>query len=147
MFWRCMRITTTSHYCSSRFSVRATALDRFCAACGLDETQTSGVLASICQVELFERLGMAHTCCAGGRSGYSMRPEVPRKEQMRLQEEDFHLGAQLEMLMDEYHNGRLHYDGPSVQFWNPVVGDCRPDSSAANRRGNMQEQSAAGFPQ
>lgn len=60
-----------------------------------DELAVANLETSV-RLELFNRLGMAHTCCSSGRLW------VDEEENVRLRDEDEELAEQLEVLMDVY---------------------------------------------
>lgn len=76
----------------------------------IDEWQAGNTLTAICRVELFERLGMAHTCY---RAWNGHGPA----ERHRLREEDSHLNDHLSLLMAEYKHTRKLAAATSWEFW------------------------------
>lgn len=67
------------------------------------------------RLEIFERLGMAHTCCAGARHGAdywsdTTGPTTPsEQERRRMQDEDAELATTLEALMEQYRSLRSRW--------------------------------------
>jgi hypothetical protein len=65
--------------------------------CGASPDQTRKYMAGACRLEVFSRLGMAHTCC---RMNTSFRcANLSEEARMELQEEDTELNTQLELIM------------------------------------------------
>ncbi|KAK3995174.1 hypothetical protein QBC44DRAFT_320630 [Cladorrhinum sp. PSN332] len=110
------RITTSGrpfyyrHKASSYWN-RELILDFLFSILELDEEQIGGILFSICRVEIFERLGMAHTCCGRWTT-------ISEEEHITLREEDGYLLAQLDLLMGEYRYSRTQHTGSLWQHWN-----------------------------
>ncbi|TLS30956.1 hypothetical protein PpBr36_03856 [Pyricularia pennisetigena] len=126
------------------------SLHQWCDAWALPDQQKELYYAEACRLEIFERLGMSHTCCASGRRKdyieriggikdmLSSRPEtyqagqppvnVPKRwpraddaERREIQEEDRELKAQLDSVM-------CHYDKMRALFLtSPVCGDAGED--------------------
>lgn len=88
--------------------------------------------ADICRLELFERLGMAHTCCAtaGHRSLNAQAYQTPSEdEQRRLRDEDFELARYLDLFMVEYYTASAAYGDKDDQFrsvWWEVIDQILP---------------------
>jgi hypothetical protein len=68
-----------------------------------DSVETSIAWKAFCRLEIFTRLGMAHTCCKYGYHFSNVRIVTP-DEQSELQDEDTKAGfvSKLEYFMDEY---------------------------------------------
>ena len=118
MFWRGMfsAFNRSGHHVS-RHQNRGWMLERFCQLCNLDDVQMSAILAHICRIELFERLGMAHTCCE--LKGWEVGPSEEERaaERRRLQEEDSELAGHLDVILEEYVAGYKQYEGQAKGFW------------------------------
>jgi hypothetical protein len=69
------------------------------------------------RVEVFNRLGMAHTCCYS-RYDFQLNP-ISQEELPELRDEDEKAGyvEQLSKWMDEYRKEQLAFDGPEDKFW------------------------------
>jgi len=118
LFWRCKGPNQFGNplYCRRRHRNRGYMLEKFLAMCNLEKTQVDQVLGEICRIELFDRLGMAHTCCRLARA--RKRESPSDEEQSRMQEEDRELATQLDLLMAEYNKGRLCFQGQARDYWN-----------------------------
>jgi hypothetical protein len=70
------------------------------------------------RVEIFHRLGMAHTCC---KSQYDWYPgtRLSREERDELRDEDEKTGhvEELNKWIHDYRNEQLAFDGPKDSFW------------------------------
>ncbi|TLD05438.1 uncharacterized protein PgNI_09187 [Pyricularia grisea] len=111
-------------------TARDGCLHQWCEAWALPNPQKELYYAEACRLEIFERLGMKHTCCASGRrkdyierihglGGLRSRfdayqagipqanipnrwPRVDDAERQEIQEEDCELKAQLDRIMHHY---------------------------------------------
>lgn len=110
-------------------------LERYFALCGLVDSQVKTTLRALCRVELFDRFGMAHTCCLG-RHGpfwddmYALRWKVRKpkrgvlwalkmdEEVEDIREEQSEYSGQIDMLMAEYMAADATYQGTARDFWN-----------------------------
>jgi len=135
MFWYCsypaVEHILPSHLCQTRHHNLINILELFSELCDLSETQLSTLYAAICRSELFQRLGLTHTCCHCDLPG--IRPALAGEERRRIQEEESELKSQLELLIAEYHSAWSRYDGPIMSFWAHwwhVVGKILPPLTA-----------------
>ena len=113
-FWRCGNLFIDHQIC--RLISRDTlfnALNVWLDMCGLDDTQSEVCYEEVCRLEVFDRLGLVHTCCAF-QDEELLTPEVDRKE---VQEEDKELNVQLDLTVHTYRNGREKYTGNPKNFW------------------------------
>lgn len=85
--------------------------------CLLDSAQTLQYYKSTCRVEIFHRLGMAHTCCTYLDTHKVLKNTMEKDQQRQLQDEDSELLEQLELLMEAYEKLQREYDGPFLSFW------------------------------
>ena len=86
--------------------------------------------SEICRLQLFNRLGMRHTCCMlrDGKEQYSqnhnhshLSPELDEMnslEQAQFREEDTYAKSQLDSFMTLYHELKAEYRDHSDMFWN-----------------------------
>jgi len=95
-----------------------TCVEEWFQLCGLNETQIALQYREICRLEIFDRLGMAHTCCTYGEKMKIIRRTMDEDKQMQLQEEDFDLAKQLNLVMEAYERMRRGYVGDFRCFWN-----------------------------
>jgi hypothetical protein len=68
--------------------------------------------AEVTRQEIFERLGMAHTCCNDRKT-----TTLAESEKRRLRGEDKELASQLEDLMAEYKKARSMHGDNITDFW------------------------------
>ncbi|KAK1754889.1 hypothetical protein QBC47DRAFT_382070 [Echria macrotheca] len=134
MFWRC-RFGAYHAWkepgvasCRCRHLTRNRMLQRYSVLCNLGDMQMGRTLQALCRLEIFERMGMAHTCCSITREGewetgferqyIQQRVTRPDEDRLALQEEDSELASQLDMFMAEYASASAAYDGPVRELWN-----------------------------
>ncbi|KAK4457676.1 hypothetical protein QBC42DRAFT_278542 [Cladorrhinum samala] len=101
----------------SQYWNRAVLLDLLCRALGVDEGRLYNILGAICRLELFERLGMVHTCCRSWDWWDDDPQSDSEAECQRLHEEDGHLNNQLDLLMAEYQHSSKKTAVTSWEFW------------------------------
>lgn len=108
--------------CTSWDVINKTLKDwmRWCDCDPADQTLLDG----ICRLEIFQRLGMAHTCCEvwtpiDEELGYNKlcASFVSESEREQLQEEDFSLKVQLDALLETYAFLFRQYLGSVESFW------------------------------
>ena len=109
--------------------------------CQLDETQAREYLRDACRLEVFTRLGMAHTCCKFQRDNHNGR--VPRRQERdeelcrELEDEDTELAEQLEGIMEAYDTALSEHQGSTEEFWTRWWADLQsllPEISAEERK-------------
>ncbi|KAF2266126.1 hypothetical protein CC78DRAFT_542831 [Lojkania enalia] len=93
------------------------SLEKWVQLCRLDRAQTTLYYNEMSRVEIFDRLGMAHTCCT-----YSDRPRISKEtmeevQQGQLRDEDSQLSGQLNLIMEAYEQLRKEYTGNFPDFW------------------------------
>lgn len=101
-------------------AVLKSTLDDWVQSCRLDKAQTKLYYQEMCRLEIFERLGMAHTCCTfttSWRSKEIERESMEDEEQRRLQDEDSILKRQLKAIMKAFEQLRNEYPGDMRDFW------------------------------
>ena len=78
--------------------------------------QKESCCEELCRLEIFERLGMAHTCC--NVKAYSDECFVPSDEECHeLREEDNHSNQALELYMSIYARLQREHFGTFSDFW------------------------------
>ncbi|KAH7391171.1 hypothetical protein DE146DRAFT_663677 [Phaeosphaeria sp. MPI-PUGE-AT-0046c] len=92
-------------------------LDHWISLCRMDEAQSILYYQAMCQLEIFERLGMAHTCCTYTTTRSIKRESMEDDEKGRLQDEDSDLKRQLTAIMSAFENLRKEYPGDLREFW------------------------------
>ena len=115
--------------------------------CGLDGNQADAYLNDACRLEVFTRLGMAHTCCTFEIScrwvdcyshvQFPTRHEMDEQERQELQEEDEDLRKQLEAIMDAYNTASQLFQGTREEFWEwwwEILQPLLPEIPATDRR-------------
>ncbi|KAL8929960.1 MAG: hypothetical protein Q9208_001104 [Pyrenodesmia sp. 3 TL-2023] len=82
---------------------------------GLNEAQSQLCHRAFVQSEVFDRLGMAHTCCKFNMSARrsSMHPE----DQRQIQDEDMELKQQLDLMVEAYEGYLDRHAGDVRSFW------------------------------
>lgn len=70
--------------------------------CEVSETQAEWYIEQACRLEMFERLGMAHTCCRRPARDGTDQSAVSDELRDELQKEDQESKEQLELLMEEF---------------------------------------------
>lgn len=115
-FWKCNGVWW-SHDCCEPGTRRSLseALEQWINVCRLDEAQSQLCHRAICRLEVFDRLGMAHTCCKSVDG--KLRSWIPREEREQLQAEDQELNQQLDLIMQAYESSRERYIGGVRGFW------------------------------
>ena len=98
-------------------SVRIDALHKWLSLCTVDETQSKECYEDILRLEVFDRLGMAHTCCR--RQGLYM----DETDQEDLWEEDAVLREQMELIIEGYLKCYERYAGGLKRFWKSCFQD------------------------
>jgi hypothetical protein len=83
----------------------------------MDEAQIMLYYQEMCRLEIFNRLGMAHTCCTYTATKSIERETMENEEQRRLQDEDSILKRQLAAIMKAFENLRNEYPGDMKDFW------------------------------
>lgn len=114
-----------------KYGERIRYFENYCTLCGLDETQFKKALAALCRAELFDRLGMAHTCCwdLEHRFLYDKEDRIAGQTHFRwelhspedwdgLRAENFEYARQLDLLMEEYGSASSSYKGSIKDLWN-----------------------------
>jgi hypothetical protein len=118
-------------------------------SCHLDDDQAREYLRDACKLEVFTRLGMAHTCCEFDGNG-PRSFEFPRRRtrdpgtQEELREEDEELSGQLDAIMEAYDKALATRGGTIGEFWEwwwTTLEPLLPELPAEQRRrtfGNHQ---------
>jgi len=117
-------------------------LQEWCEGCLLDGALTALYFEDAVRVEVFERLGMAHTCChmAPLSISHSIRPEgmrcVSDEERHQLQDEDSELHEQLGLVMKAYRRyAQEHVNWPredTLKGWWPLLDEILPEGDEGN---------------
>lgn len=89
---------------------RSCLLTPFILAWNMDYEEEELTYSESARLDVFERLGMAHTCC-------EVKETLTAEERERLREEDAELAKQLDSLIAEYHRGRQAHTGSAESFW------------------------------
>jgi hypothetical protein len=93
--------------------------------------------AELCRLEVFDCLGLTHTCC--GHDSFYKSP-MPEKERVQCQQEDSELKSHLDLIMAAYSEARLAHAGAIDQFWVSWwkdLGQILPALSSLERRWRM----------
>ena len=132
-FYCCWNCDTTIGYSSHESCKSITSgtlfrfLDKWLSLCGLDEGQSELCYKEAFRLEVFDRLGMAHTCCRHHNTydtynGYR-RLSIDEKDRKQLQEEDSELKEQLDLIIQAYQNRCNKRSGGLKDFWESCMQD------------------------
>lgn len=94
-------------------------LDIWLSLCGLDEGQSELCYKEAFRLEVFDRLGMAHTCCGHQKSFMDENDQ----KQLREEDEDSELKEQLDTIIQVYQNRYTKHSGGLKDFWKGIVQD------------------------
>ena len=115
-FWRCGPNLFDHRDCQLITSgILSSALEKWICLCGLDEAQSELCHEEICRLEVFNRLGMAHTCCE--HKELRRRTLMPEEDRKQLQEEDKELKEQLDLILQAYRCSRKKHAGDLKNSW------------------------------
>lgn len=121
MFWRCGvgGYDMGAHEnCIMRPETRRLKLQGWVRAWPLFDFEKECYYREICRLELFERLGMAHTCCATRLSRDHFVTALSAEEQESLRSEDAVSADQLKFMINEYQKTRKKLRKLSLdEFW------------------------------
>lgn len=126
--------------------VRDLMLRNWCGLCLLDDMSTAIYFEDSVRLEVFDRLGMVHTCCEV-RSRDHGHPDdlearcAPDEERQQVQYEDAELCEQLELVMEAYH-GHVqrhagYFRGAMLEGWWPLLDEILPQPVDYKGRGWM----------
>lgn len=117
-FWSCNLYTKDHQGCLSiNKSLLDLNLEIWTQLCRLESSQIKMYYAEICRLEIFDRLGMAHTCCGYVDSEAIRLVTMKTENQSQLREEDVHLVEQLNLLMKNYNRLEIAHKGNFREFW------------------------------
>ena len=128
-FWRCDTLKWAHKGCGSMASdTLFKALDKWLCLCGINAAQSKTCYEEIFRLEVFDRLGLAHTCCA--HRDYdtwdkhrTSRSSMDEKDREQLQEEDSELKEQLDLIVQGYQNHYKKHAGDLSDFWKSCMQD------------------------
>lgn len=98
-------------------AVLTTRLQEWLQFAQIDEAVASVYYDEMCRVEIFDRLGLAHTCCTVFDGFYVKRKTFEEEMRNELHEEDSTLREQLELIIEEYQRLKGIYPGTILEFW------------------------------
>ncbi|OTA97084.1 hypothetical protein M434DRAFT_8269 [Hypoxylon sp. CO27-5] len=113
-FWRCGdRYHSRGEWCKIRLACRTENLQRWTSTLKLSRMLKEYCYRAICQLELFERLGMVHTCC---KCEEEFKYDIIEKRRIRSEDKLSvrHLGKLLRLYKN---TRRLFFDFPIEHFW------------------------------
>lgn len=120
LLWRCNE-SRWNRVCQedNTFFRRSESLHSWIQQWRVPELEMELVYSGVVRLELFERLGMAHTCCGNAPSYQSfVRRMCPdEQERVRLQDEDSELALQLNDLAAHYKKARGEHVGGAENLW------------------------------
>ena len=143
-FWKCHALRFNRHSsCQSTTTKKLVSmLDEWLYLCYLNQGPSEKCYKEICRLEIFDRLGMSHTCCTSQLHIYEDEAfeEIPREELREVQDEDKDLQEQLDLLMCIYDNARSKHIGSLKEFWedwmeslDEILPDLRPGERCITR--------------
>jgi hypothetical protein len=74
-------------------------------------------LAAMTRILLFDRLGMAHTCCCFDYRNLHKRTVKDPDEILELRSEDEEMARELDQWMERYEDGKMSFRGNRWRFW------------------------------
>lgn len=140
IFWRCDALVYHRIHCEPITSeILYDALEWICQD-GLDETQSELCYEEVCRLEVFDRLGMTHTCCRYHQIKRK-RSSMTEEDRNQLQEEESELAEQLELILDAYKNSRKKFADDLKDFWkiwsqklDQILPEFTPEQRCRHRR-------------
>ena len=121
MLWRCAYIGDSHQSCSSLSCNQLIgALGEWVNLCRIESTDLGRCFEEMCRLEVFDRLGMVHTCCTQSRSSMDPRDQAERE---RLAKEDSELNTQLELILLCYRSRSKHEQGKLPDIWTRFIHD------------------------
>ena len=130
--WKCNYLTHVHGNVNCRHVTQKTlftALLVWLQLCGVEESAVTTCFQFICQLELFDRLGMKHTCCNRRyewpghemwremKSLRTIKVQEENEDEQEILEEDSHSQEQLDLLMHAYKAYPRQHDGDVYEFW------------------------------
>lgn len=95
-------------------------VEKWLALCNTDATLLPSCYDVICRLEVFERLGMVHTCCMYRRNAYfycATRQPMPEEEGSSIWNEQAGLRQHLDLIMKAYRTKWENERGDFMNFW------------------------------
>jgi hypothetical protein len=146
--WVCNPRWTAHEGCKSMTTaVLMSTLDKWVQICRMDEAQIMLYYQEMCRLEIFDRLGMAHTCCTYTATYSIERKSMEDEEQRRLQDEDSILKCQLTAIMKAFGNLRNEYPGDVKDFWmhwwqrvNEILPELNPEERCRCKGLNREDK-------
>lgn len=118
-FWKCDDIPFGHGDCESVASdTLFNALYQWLCLCDSDEAQSEFFYKEVFRLEVFDRLGMVHTCCSQQRPSF-----MDEEERNQLQGEDKELKEQLDLIIQGYQNRYKKHTGGLNDFWKSCLQD------------------------
>ncbi len=89
--------------------------------CGLTRGERQDCIEDAVRLEIFERLGLAHTCCSArfqtlGSLRYVGRRPTPHEQRQDLQDDDAELSLQLELMMAAFQTFQWRFCGSDQEM-------------------------------
>ncbi|KAH7393685.1 hypothetical protein BKA64DRAFT_93224 [Cadophora sp. MPI-SDFR-AT-0126] len=126
LLWRCPHSDSSyqsggiNHCFGVDMTRKIKILRKWLSCWSMSKKTQNFIYDEIVRLQLFDRLGMAPTCCA--QNGY-VCPEnmesglMPKDEKARLREGDSELSKQLQILLHEFRRGKSKFSGCFDDFW------------------------------
>lgn len=137
MAWKCFG-SFSNHDGCGRMTSKALfhARDWVLSLGNFEKSQVGLLDEGICRHEVFDRLGMVHTCCEADYSGERCMLKMAEDERSRTREEDGSLKEQLDLILQIYRSKQEKQGGHSAEFWETwweQLGDILPDLRSEER--------------
>lgn len=98
-------------------AILSTRLREWLQFAQVDEAVASVYYGEMCRLEIFDRLGLAHTCCTVFEGFHIKRKTFDEEMRNELHEEDAVLSEQLKLILEEYGRLKGSYPGTKLEFW------------------------------
>lgn len=117
----CSKIKGSSHSRCGEINrkVLDQTLEKWIELYDLDNIELAKLYSEACRQEIFDRLGMTHTCCFGIRNWKTIKrkPFSTDEERTTIRLREISLTEQLELIMLAYEASYLDYHGSLQSFW------------------------------
>jgi hypothetical protein len=117
----CSKIEGISHSRCNKMNrkVLDQTLEKWIELYDVDNIASTKLYLEVCRQEIFNRLGMTHTCCSGVQSSETIRrkPFDSDEERTVIQSRETPLKQQLDLIMSAYEALYLDYHGSVRSFW------------------------------
>jgi len=117
-FWENRTFDSLGKRISPVLELKTSILGEIFGLMNLTLEQKELVLAEICRLEVFERLGLTHTCCLHGDNvERKYQPPMSEEDRIQCQKEDTELSLHLELIMTAFFQARQNHAVSIEQLW------------------------------